>query len=349
MKLRVVTNSELKTRRRCAMEHHLAYDLGIRPVDDDAEALSFGRTWHMAMEDWWGCAYHGKGALESALEAIDVAIGREGDPYARAKLRALVYGYNARWLDETDFGAVVAVEREFRAPLTNPETGAPSRTYELGGKVDVLLGRRFVEHKTTSEDIGMGSVYWRMLTLDSQVSTYYAGVKSLGHEVDGCLYDVVRKPALRPSQIALTDSEDVKIVLGRNGERVRTKDNKKWRQTGDAELGYTLQTRTETPEEFEQRLLEEIAANPDKYFQRGEVVRLEAEERAAALDTWQLTRAMAEDARLGRHPRNADACRRYGRMCSYFDACTGAASLDDASRFVRVENVHQELSADAAE
>ena len=28
----------------------------------------------------------------------------------------------------------------------------------------------------------------------------------------------------------------------------------------------------------------------------------------------------------------------YGRACAFFDACTGAASLDDTSRFERVEN-----------
>lgn len=338
MKLRVITNSEMKCRRRCPREHYLSYVQGIRPIED-AEALRFGSMFHHGLEAWW----IGQG-LESALR--EVVIGA-ADEYEAAKARVLMRGYDARWADETH--DVVTVEREFRAPLVNPETGAASRTFELGGKIDVLLGRKFVEHKTTASDIGVGSAYWRALTLDTQVSTYYAGAKSLGHDVDGCVYDVVRKPALRPSQVPVVDEDGVKVVLDANGERVRTKDGKKWRETSDTAQGYALQTRPETVEEYEARLTEEVAANPDKYYQRGEVVRLEAEEREAALDAWQLTRAMREDELAGRHPRNADACSRWSRMCGYFDACTGVASLDDASRFVRVENVHAELSIEAAE
>lgn len=57
-----------------------------------------------------------------------------------------------------------------------------------------------IEHKTTSEDIGPGSFYWRRLTLDTQVSTYIAAMRTRGHDVGGVLYDVLRKPAHRPSK-----------------------------------------------------------------------------------------------------------------------------------------------------
>lgn len=211
-----------------------------------------------------------------------------------------------------------------------------------------FVAEGLITHNTTSEDIGFGSIYWRVLTMNSQVSTYYAGAKSLGHQIDGCIYDVVKKPSIRPSQVAYVDDDGVKIVHDADGNRVRTKDGKKWRQTGDTELGYVLQTRIETPEEYETRLTEDIAANPDKYYQRGEVVRLEAEEREAALDVWQITRAMREDELAGRHPRNADACKRYSSLCPYFAVCCGEATLEDASRYVRLENVHAELSADFA-
>lgn len=403
-RLRVVTNSELGTRKRCPREHYYAYQCGYRSLED-VESLRFGTFWHLGMEDWWG--FHGQPRLEAAIYA---ATHQCTDPYEVAKLRALLRGYDARWLDETDFGDVAAVEREFRAPVVNPETGAASRTFVLGGKLDILLRRKFMEHKTSSEDIGFGSVYWRVLTMNSQVSTYYAGAKSLGHEVDGCVYDVVKKPTIRPSQVPLVDEDGLKIVRDANGERVRLKPSLKplnipvldedglkivldtygvrvrgkggkWRQTGDAscfytvqtrpedeadfaarleaatavspwrqssdtELGYVLQTRTETPDEYEARLVEDIAADPDKYFQRGEVVRLEAEERDAAQDVWQILRAMREDELAGRHPRNADSCKRFGRLCDFFPVCTGEATLDDTSRYVRLENVHAELSAD---
>ena len=334
--LPVVTNSEMTVFRRCQREHHYLYRLGYRAVEE-AEALRFGTMIHLGLECWW----RGDG-LDAAIAA---AVDGASDEFEAARARVLLIGYDARWADEQPSERVLGVEVEFRAPLLNPETGAASRTYQLGGKMDVLLDGAYVEHKTSSQEIGLGSVYWQRLRINSQVSTYYAGAKQMGHDIRKCIYDVIRKPTLRPSQVALTDENGVKIVLDGLGQRVRTKDGKKWRQTADTEQGYVLQTRPETPAEYADRLAEDVGANPDKYYQRGEVVRLEEDEREAALDAWQLTRSMREVELLGRTVRNPDACERYGKLCSFFSVCTGMASLDDQTRFERVENVHQELTA----
>jgi len=333
--LTVVTNSQLSTFRRCQREHHYAYQLGYR-TNEDAEALRFGTLWHRALEAWW----QGQG-LDAALDA---ATADAVDGFEAARARVLLRGYDARWGGEVH--DVVSVEREFYAPLCNPETGAPSRTYELGGKLDVLLRDRFVEHKTTGEDIGLGSIYWRRLLLDPQVSTYYAGAKALGHEVRSCLYDVVRKPGLRPSKaLPVVDEDGCRVVLSvTTRERVRTKNGKRWRESADASAGHVMLTRDETPEEYEARLTDEVAAHPDRYYQRGDVVRLEGDEHEAALDRWFLVEAMAEGQRLDRYPRNPDACLRYNRMCSYFSICTGTASLDDPAYFHKITNVHPELT-----
>jgi len=294
------------------------YVQGYRLIEDKAE-LRFGSMLHDGREELWR-----SGSLDAAIVA---AAAGAADEYEAAKVRVLLTGYAARWGDgpPEDF---VDAEVEFRASLTNPETGAASRTFVLGGKIDALMLRRFNELKTTSEDIGPGSIYWRRLTLDPQVSTYYAGAKALGHEVDSCEYDVVRKPALRPLKATPAESR---------------------KYTKDGRLYAAQRDQDETPAEYEARLTEEVATNPDKYYQRGEVVRLEADEREAQQDAWQLTRAMREDELAGRRPRNADACARYGRVCPYFDVCCGTASLEDATRFELVDNVHQELSANAAE
>jgi hypothetical protein len=334
--LRVVTNSELTTRRRCPREHYFAYIQGYRAVDD-VDEFRFGTAWHVGMEWWW--------AARPLHECVDAMIEGIEDPFERAKLRVLMHGYDARWRPETNFADVVAIEAEFRAPFINPATGAASRTFVRGGKLDVRMGRSFVEHKTTSEDIGLGSVYWSVLKLNTQVSTYYAGLKQLGHECNGCLYDVVRKPGIRPSQVPLVDADGVKIVHDANGERVRTKDDKKWRQTADTALGYVLQTRAETPDEYEERLIDNVAENPDRYYQRGEVVRLEAEEYAANLDSWHQLRQLRDDELADRHPRNPDSCKRYGRLCPYFRVCCGEDRLQNPASFVKLDNVHPELSA----
>lgn len=342
--LRVVTNSELTTERRCSREHHFAFNLGIRPAgNEDKEALRFGSLIHYGLEAWW----LGEG-LDAALAA---AIPHAIDAFEAARSRVLLQGYDARWEPTRGEYEVVGVEREFRAPLINPETGHASRTFVIGGKLDVLLRRSFIEHKTTGLDIAPGSVYWRKLTMNTQVSTYYAGAKSLGHEVESCIYDVIHKIALRPKGVPLVDEDGVKIVLDANGERVRVKTGKKWRETGDAEAGYVLQTRPETVEEYEARCFEEVAANPDKYYQRREIVRLAHEEREAQLDTWQQARAIREAELAETFPRNPDACERFGGLCSYFSVCSGEATLDDPALFEKVANVHPELSqpSEAAE
>jgi hypothetical protein len=332
----------MKTFRRCAREHHYSYELGYRALFEDA-VLRFGSLVHLGLEAWW-CA------VINRLEAAYAAMQGEADPYDRERAYAMLAGYDVRWSDEPY--DVIAVELEFRAPLVNPETGAASRTYELAGKLDVLVRDRRdaltykVEHKTSSEDIGVGSTYWKRLTLDPQISTYYEGARSLGYDPAGCLYDVLGKPGLRPSAVPLVDADGVKIVHDASGERVRTKDGKKWRQTGDAELGYVLQTRPETPEEFGQRLRDAIAGEPDRYYQRGTIVRLEADEREAAFDRWHTARLIREAQLAGRHPRNPDGCIRYNRTCSFFEVCCGTASLEDTTLFRRVRNVHEELSND---
>jgi hypothetical protein len=47
---------------------------------------------------------------------------------------------------------------------------------------------------------------------------------------------------------------------------------------------------------------------------------------------------------LNRHPRNPDACMRYGRVCEFFAVCSGEAQLTDPTRYERVDNPHPELT-----
>lgn len=328
---RLVTNSELKTFRRCIREHHLAYRLGYRPVHE-AEALRVGTLVHRGLEAYWRAweSWHTDPML-AVIEARAAVVPFAIDAYDLARAEVMLLAYHTRWIATYVGGHfdVIGVETEFRAPLINPATGAPSRTYEIGGKIDALIRRDngrvyLVEHKTTTEPIGAGTPYWLRLTIDAQVSMYYRGARSLGHDVAGCEYDVLTRPLLRP--LLATPIENRKY-------------NKK---TG--EIYENQRNRDETPDEFHARLVDAIAENPDRYFQRGEVVRFESEERDAAFDVWQITRAMREAELAERFPRNPDACMRFGRPCDFFGVCTGTASLDDPDQFRVVTNVHEELS-----
>jgi hypothetical protein len=165
-----------------------------------------------------------------------------------------------------------------------------------------------MEHKTSSEDIGLGSMYWRKLTLDDQISNYMVGSRALGFAPDGVLYDVLRKPALRPYEV--------------NSKR----------------------SAPESPEAYRDRMLADIASKPEYYYQRGVVVRLEDEERDAAADTWQTADLIRTARNENRWPRNVDSCSQYNRLCDYWDVCSGSASIDDPTRFAKGPT-HPELDS----
>lgn len=271
------------------------------------------------------------------------------DPFELARAEEMLRGYSARWFDEPL--EVLGVELEFDVAMVNPETGAESRTFRRGGKLDVIVRRRddgrVIVHdsKTSSEDITAGSFFWKRMRLNTQASGYINAARELGFgEPWGACWDVLGKPGQRQCQIPIVE-DGAKVVLDANGTRVRTKDGKKWRETADSAQGYVLQTRPETVDEFRERVCRAIIDDPDAYFVRGEVVRLLEEEREAMFDAWQTARQIAEGRRLGRHPRNPDSCVRYGSTCAMFDVCTGDRSLDDPLRYRRTENVHEELSA----
>lgn len=325
--LRVITQSEQRTFLRCAREHFHAYSQRYRPIED-AETLRFGTLWHEALETYWG--FIGRNPLVEAIDTIRQSDNL--DPFTFARVSALLTAYDVRW--SNDYYEVLEVEREFSALLLNPQTGHPSKTFTLGGKLDAIVRAPdgliyLVEHKTSSEDLGAGSTYWQRLRIDSQVSTYYAGARALGYDVAGCIYDVVGKPKLKP--LKATPEADRKYTK---------KDGRLY--AGQREFD-------ETPDEFHARLLEHLKENPDRYFHRGVVVRLEAEETEAAYDTWQTARLIREAELAQRYPRNADACQRYGRMCPYFDVCTGTTSLENTERFRQLENPHEELTGEQSE
>src|SRR5690606_34963330 len=198
--------------------------------------------------------------LVAGIEAMRA--GEVYDPYALVMAEELLVAYTARWGDSGL--EAVAVEAEFNMPLTNPETGAASRTFRRGGKIDAVVrspdgALHIVEHKTTASDIEQGSTYWRKVqALDTQVSTYMAGARSLGFDVVDCIYDVVRKPALKPLKATPVESR---------------------KYTAKGFLYANQREADETPEEYRTRLRADICERTERYFARGQIVRLAEDER----------------------------------------------------------------------
>lgn len=364
----LVTDSRLKAFRLCKRKHFYAYELGRRPIVD-AEALRFGSLWHAGLEGWWSWwrdikPPEGPGAVETALAAIrryaeglpdDAGV----DEWDLARAEALLLGYHERWALAMWDWEVLAVEERFEAPLVNPVSGQPSRTFRLGGKIDALARHRetsevwLVEHKTAGGDISPASDYWPRLRIDGQVSMYYVGAEALGHRVAGCLYDVVRKPQLRPllatpeSERKMTQGKKCKVCKGAGtdaGTNLSPCDECRGSGWAEAPRLYANQrAEDETLDEYKARLQADIAADPNAYFQRAELVRLETDLEEHRRDVWITARHLRDCQLAEAWPRNPDACTQFNRRCPYFDTCTGAASIEDDGLY-RNTVQHEELA-----
>lgn len=335
---RKLTNSMRNKFASCHRAYKIAYLDLVRPAVE-SDALSFGTAMHALLEKYW-----------SRQPVMEADYMKARDEYTAKTLQALFEGYCLKYMDhDFEFYIPEGVEVGFEAPLMNPETGGVSKTWVLAGKIDAIATEKesgrtvIIEHKTTSQDIGPGSDYWKKIPIDGQVSGYYVGAQTLGFEAQDCVYDVIRKPSIYPSKsIPVLDDEGLKIaVYEDSGERAYLK-NGKPRQSASKEDGIVLMVREETPQEWFYRLKEDIAAKPDWYFARLNVARSSDDLAEYLFDMWAVGREIADAERLGRFSRNPQACSVYG-TCEYFDVCTGCASLDDVNLFKKIDTPNPEL------
>jgi hypothetical protein len=285
-------------------------------------------------------------ALAAALNAM--APTPKTDLYAHARARALMVGYDERWSGKWQHYDIIEVEHEFTFPLLNPETEGTSRTFVEAGKIDVKVRNRangqlgVIEHKTTQDPVDAASDYWDRLRMDPQVSKYFIGTAQFGEEVGEVIYDVIRKPAQRMTNIPLLDADGVKIVRDANGERVRTKDGKKWRESADAAAGFVMDTRPERPDEHEARVLAVIREDPERFYGQRKVTRMDSDILEFMNDEWSLSQQILYFRNRSLWPRNPAACNAYG-TCEFFDLCCGRVTVDGVNYRPR-ERAHAELT-----
>lgn len=334
-RLHLLTSSRLRTAQECPRRHLYRYELCRTPYGT-SRASELGTAVHAGLEAWWVAIREGAAqyALASALSAAEAAYPTD-DAYAAALLRALVFAYDARWSEWAQTCEVIGVEVAFEAPLRHPtREGVFARSWRVAGKIDALVrmadGRvAIVEHKTTAMDASAGSDYRRKLTLDPQVSTYFDGAEALGIKADLCLYDVLRKPNIKPLLATPLESQ---------------------KRTKAGALYANQREHDETATQYEARLIETIAADPEKHLLHAEIVRSDEEREAHAWALWHAVRQIEDTRRAYREsgcdaravPQNPGACLTRGR-CDYLDVCEGTASVTDDARFKALETAHPEL------
>jgi len=342
---------------RCDRLFHYQYDLGYRATDV-AGPLRFGTLLHAGLEVWWSAmkviaeqhqdreigqpvswGMDPLNALRMAIQGMRASDpGRECDPFDLVRAEELMRGYHVRWCDQRY--TIIYVEKQFRIRHINPETGGQSQTWDLAGVIDAGVldehGRHLVvEHKTSSQDIGPGSTYWQGLGLDPQISCYWLGGSVVSElPVQGVIYDVLKKPALRPFRETPEESKKYKCNKRCKNKCVGHR---------DGELYAGQHERDETPEQFRLRLKDDIRDKVDEYFVRGEIQRTEGELNEFQEMAWQTGLQIQHNRAKGTFPMSPGACERYRKMCEFFPVCTKQATLEDPLLYQKLENPDREL------
>lgn len=325
-RLPVHTNSSMACYRRCPREYYYCYVMLRRPVAK-AHSLRFGSLFHLGLNAWHWTNGDSFDRMVNATNAMRVAsMGSGIDPFDLVKAEEMMLGYTAQW-GQVDW-VTIGVEMQFKfSSWTNEEND-----YIMTGSSDVVIrdrtAKRIVEHKTSSQDIQPGSPYWsRVIALDPQVSTYLHGIRSMGHDVQDCVYDVVHKVLLEPHKATPED------------QRTYTKATKK----EPSRLYASQRSEDESLEDFRQRVRADIVSRPQFYFVRQTVVRLDHDhaEHSRDLNATAIMIAFAMEKDI--FPRSPNACERFGRLCSYHPVCSGNESIDSAM-FRTAKTAHEELA-----
>ncbi len=362
-----LTNSQLSSFRACRRLHYYRAEVCRLPIFTP-RPLAFGTMSHLGLEAWWKewsdrDPYPLEAAIEAAQKGFYSVSGEaELDECDLVRVEEVLRGYHFRWCDQMADVEALAVEAEFNFPLVNPMTGAASKLFTLAGKLDVVFRQRstgevwFLEHKNTTSNIEPGSDYWTRLRMDSQISTYYDGCESLGWKPVGCIYDVLARPTIK--RLMATPEDQREYTKGK--PCICTKDNvrqvttaercecggSRWKEAPRIYKGQREED--ESMEDFRLRVRADIAENPNAYYQRAQVPRLESDLDGFRFDTWLTAQSLRAHQRDGRKyealawPRNPDACLRWNRFCEYYDVCSGCADIADP-RF-RTGRKHEELT-----
>lgn len=323
-----LTNSQIATFRTCQRKEYYSYRLGVRP-EQQGRALRFGSMMH------YGIEMVAKGHLPSeACQAVSdfyngIQWSGVGNPrdieIEHMQVVALLNGYFNKWLgtDPNHLQVIenIEVERQFELKI-------PYQKRVFAGKIDGIVklanGQVAVrETKTASDDIAADGDYVRRLRIDNQISGYVIAAKSMGYEIDTVLYDIIKKPGIKP--LSATPEESRKY-------------------TKEGKLYANQREEDESAADYYDRLYADIQANPDKYYARYNIPRLDSdlqEWRDGMMDTMkEIHQAYEHD----RKARNTAACLAYGR-CPYLDVCHSGIAPGESvpPGFNQRTRIHEEL------
>jgi len=328
----ITTYSFWNSFRNCRKACEWRYVKELVPLSRD-QRLAFGSLAHECLEMW-----HGGSDLDCVLDYLDRSMpNRAQDESERSDWHlatAMMTGYAARYPSE-DF-EVVALEKTFEGSIINPATGAPSRSFNIAGKVDGLVRMRatgehyLLEHKTAAQVDGD---YLEKLWTDLQVTLYSHYIEqTLGIRIAGVIYNVLVKAKLQQGK----------------GETEAEFEDRRSELIAKSKTGKSSATRKlpESDDDFALRLSAKYCA-PDMFCR--EVLYISRDQFAAMKsDLWELTQQFLDCRRRDVFYRNTAYCFNYHRPCAYYALCRSGGSENVIANFYETKPPHEELRTDDA-
>ena len=272
--------------------------------------------------------------LTPIFEAVNAQTSPD-DWLVAATVKGLLVGYDARWRDVNRSITLLESEQTYTGPLINLATDKSSRTWRIGGKIDKLAedsGKVLYDHKTTSQEIeDPNATYWRQLVIEGQASHYELILLLNSVRIDRVVWDVVRKPQIRPKKLAMADRKVVTSLGMYCG----------WKVSAETQTIMITEER-ENEELFMLRVARESIEEPSRYFARRSVPRTREELAEYNVELWEIGKEMLGTRTTGRNFRNSGACMTYGSPCEYLGICSGH-DTPESEKWTRRENVHPEL------
>lgn len=346
MDMQHLSHSRIRCYQHCPRAFEIKYERGIVPVDQKSQSLRMGHAFHQGIEAL-SC-----GALIETVESdIRLWYANNMPQWVRNResaddwqteceiVVALLIGYQERWASSPV--RTIAAEHEFDLPVINPATGRESLIYRVRGFIDRIVeweGRLAVlESKTTSETISDHTDnYWQRLKIDSQISLYMWAARQCGYAVETVVYDVIKKPGIRPKNMTAAEAN------------LLTKDGVYYGQSLPHYAGRDM--KRENAELYGARLLADLRDRPLHYYQRKEIARTEDDLLDFQRELWHHQKLIRESQRHNYFPRNTHACYQPYR-CDYVNICMEGRNLDHGipEGFVSVKELEKDNATNRAE
>jgi len=331
-----LTYSGIKTFRNCRRMYDLRYNRCLVPIEED-ETKRLGSVFHKCMEMWYGrdIGVPAEQVIDGIQDYIDRSypdrlvddVQRKNWHLAVAMFRAYIGKY------PSENFKVVAVEKEFRCPIVNPDTSCSSRTFMMAGKVDAIIlidGQYYIlEHKTAANITGD---YIERLPMDFQITLYsdYIG-QEMNLKIAGILYNVVGKALLKQGR-GETEAEfqERRAALIAKSKSGKSSAKRKIPEPDDA---------------FQERLAEKYL--DDGMFHRERLFISRDQYDMLHSEVWELTQQLLLARRTGRWYMNTDYCFHYNKPCSYFPICRSNENPNVIENLYRVSEPHPELNGNS--